>query len=116
MKQRDISDPFRSSSSVNPPAAIERDLHEVALPADLIEEGAFLRPWRGQSVGGDQRAAGHASDRKHDLFNLKADTKSATLLTRSGAELARTPTDKSPSNGHRADSFGFRYRCSPYEN
>ena len=104
MKQRDISDPFRSSSSVNPPAAIERDLLEVALPADLIEEGAFLRPWRGQSVGGDQRAAGHASDRKHDLFNLKADTKSATLLM-----LWTAPTLR-----HRG-AIGWLHRSEPLE-
>jgi hypothetical protein len=39
MRQRDIGDPFSSPSSINALAAIERDLHEVALPADLTRKG-----------------------------------------------------------------------------
>ena len=44
MAQRSATDPLTSASGVNLPATIERDLRELALPADLVEDArAFTR-------------------------------------------------------------------------
>jgi hypothetical protein len=49
MAQRSATDPLTSASGVNLPATIERDLRELALPADLVEDArAFTRAARAQ--------------------------------------------------------------------
>ena len=70
IKLQEIGIPFSSPSSVNPLAAIGRDLSAVAQPADLIEEGLSAGP-----VGGDvaQRAARHPS-----IASMTASTRKRT--------------------------------------
>ena len=80
----------RSSSSGRsaPPSAHHRASISCSDRTRPQRGGAAGRPDRGRAflsgpVGGDvaQRAARHSFDRKHDRLNLKADARSATLLT-----------------------------------